>query len=146
RSSTACCGWRSKVRVVRIRLALRSRTPDFEGAPRLSPNPGGRIAHPQRVRKLTRTGAWLAALVAGLAAFAAPALADWVHVDDLPSTEVFSVWSNDDTLAVGMFSSVFVSTDAGLSWRGSTEPVAGTTTIQAVWIRNGRLYAGTFGQ
>jgi hypothetical protein len=33
-----------------------------------------------------------------------------------------------------------------VSWRRSAKPAAGVASIQAVWVQNGRLYAGTFGQ
>ena len=81
-----------------------------------------------------------------LLAVASPAAAQWTRVLDVPVTDVFSVWSNGDTLAAGTDTSAFVSTDAGTSWHHSIRPTAGVTSMQALWIRNGRLYAGTFGQ
>ena len=81
-----------------------------------------------------------------LIASASPAAAQWTRVPDVPVSDVFSVWANGDTIAAGTDTSVYISTDAGATWKGSSKPVAGVTSIQALWIRNGRLYAGTFGQ
>jgi hypothetical protein len=81
-----------------------------------------------------------------LLALASPAAAQWTRVLDVPASDVFSVWANGDTIAAGVDTSVYVSTDAGASWKHSSKPVAGVTSVQAVRIRNGRLYAGTFGQ
>ena len=82
----------------------------------------------------------------GLLATASPAAAQWTRVLDVPASNVFSVWANGDTIAAGTDTSVYISTNAGASFRSSRRPVAGVTSIQAVRIRNGRLYAGTFGQ
>ena len=82
----------------------------------------------------------------GLLAVAAPASAQWTRVTEVPETEVFSVWANGDTIAAGADTAVYVSTNAGASWQSSTKPAPAVTSIQAVWIRNGRLYAGTYGQ
>jgi hypothetical protein len=88
----------------------------------------------------------LGAMALGLLAVAAPASAQWTRVTDVPVTSIFSVWSNGDTIAAGADTAVYVSTNAGASWSRSAKPAAGVASIQAVWIRNGRLYAGTFGQ
>src|SRR5262245_46547117 len=85
-------------------------------------------------------------LAASLFAGAAPASAQWSRVTDIPATELFSLFANGDTLAAGADTAVYLSTNAGVSWQRSTKPVAGVTSIQALWIRDGRLYAGTFGQ
>jgi len=77
---------------------------------------------------------------------AAPAAAQWTRVTALPATRMSSVWANGDTILVGSDSLVFVSTNAGTSWHPSTKVVPGVTSVQAVRLRNGRLYAGTFGQ
>lgn len=77
---------------------------------------------------------------------AAPASAQWSPVTGIPATGVFSVWANGDTIAAGADTTVYVSTTGGATWHRSAKPVAGVTSIQALWIRNGRLYAGTFGQ
>jgi hypothetical protein len=93
---------------------------------------------------------WLAPLRLGVLALmlsgAAPASAQWSRVTEVPVTQVFSVWSRGDTIAAGADTAVYLSTDAGVSWKTSTKPVAGVGAIDAVRMRNGRLYAGTFGQ
>jgi hypothetical protein len=80
------------------------------------------------------------------AAVASPAVAQWTPVADVPTGKVFSVWANGDTILAGTTTRVFVSTDAGASFHPSSTPAAGVVAIEAARIRNGRLYAGTFGQ
>ena len=77
---------------------------------------------------------------------ARPAAAQWTPVPDVPATDIFSVWANGDTLAAGADTAVYVSTDAGASWTRSAKVEAGVTSVEAVWVRNHRLYAGTYGQ
>jgi photosystem II stability/assembly factor-like uncharacterized protein len=85
-------------------------------------------------------------LLAGVLASVTPALAQFSPVGALPGREMFSVYANDDTIAVGADTVTFVSTNAGATWARSAKPVSGVTSIQAVWVRDGRLYAGTFGK
>jgi hypothetical protein len=85
-----------------------------------------------------------AALVALFAARAAEA--QWTPVAAVPTTELFSMTTRGDTLAVGADTTMYVSTDAGLTWHASAKPVVGVAAITAAWVQNGRLYAGTFGQ
>src|SRR5215831_1024431 len=82
----------------------------------------------------------------GLLLAAAPASADWTQVPEVATTELFSAFSNGDTIAAGADTAVYLSVDAGSTWRRSSKPVAGVGAITALWIRNGRIYAGTFGQ
>lgn len=77
---------------------------------------------------------------------AGPAAAQWTRVPDVPASNIVSVWANGDTIAAGADSIVHVSTDAGATRKHSAKVVAGVTSIQDEWVRNGRLYAGTFGQ
>jgi hypothetical protein len=74
------------------------------------------------------------------------AWAQFERVDDIPATEVFSVRANGDTIAAGVDTAIYVSTDAGKRWRRSAKPVDGVTSIESIWIRNQRLYVATFGQ
>jgi hypothetical protein len=85
-------------------------------------------------------------LVVALLAMAAPATAQWTQVAPVQTTQMFSVWANGDTLAAGADTAVYVSTNSGATWTRSVKPVAGVGAIDALWVRNGRLYAGTFGQ
>lgn len=86
----------------------------------------------------------LAALA--LLTLAAPASAQWTRVTQVPVTQLFSMFSNGDSIAAGADTAVYVSVDAGATWNRSSKPAAGVTSIQALRIRNGRLYAGTLGQ
>jgi len=88
----------------------------------------------------------LAASLCALAFVATPARALWTPVAEVPSTPLFSLHSNGDTLAAGADTTVHLSTDGGVTWRHTTKPVAGVGAITAVRVRNGRLFAGTFGQ
>ena len=83
---------------------------------------------------------------AAVMCLAAPASAQWIRVGALPTSDVFSVRALADTIVAGTDTSVFVSTDAGATWRRSTKPVSGVNLIGAVLMLNRRLYAGTFGQ
>ncbi len=85
-------------------------------------------------------------LLLGFLAVAVPARAQWTRIPDVPASDVFSVWANGDTIAAGADTAVYVSTNAGVTWKPSTKVPGGATTINGVWVRDGRLYAGTFGQ
>lgn len=82
----------------------------------------------------------------GLLLAAVPAAAQWTRIPDVPASDVFSVWANGDTIAAGADTAVYVSTNGGATWKRSARVAAGVNTINGVWVRNGRLYAGTFGQ
>jgi hypothetical protein len=75
----------------------------------------------------------------------APAWAQWSRVPALPVSDVFSVWANGDTIAAGADTAVFVSVNAGHTWKRSAKLGGGVTEVRAVWIRNHRLYAGVLG-
>lgn len=77
---------------------------------------------------------------------ALPAHADWIPVPGAPATRVFSMSTTADTIVAGTDTSVFVSTDAGTTWRHSQRPAPGVFAVTAARMLRGRLYAGTFGQ
>lgn len=89
---------------------------------------------------------WLGAVALGLFALASPASAQWTRVTEVTPFDVHSLWVVGDTIAAGADTAVFVSTDAGATWRLSAKVGPGVTEIRAVRVRNGRIYAGTFGQ
>src|SRR5262247_494515 len=84
---------------------------------------------------------WLGAVA--LAALVAPAWAQWTQVPDVTASDVFSVWTNGDTIVAGADSIAYVSTNAGATWKRSEKVAAGVTSVRSVRIHNGRLYAGT---
>jgi hypothetical protein len=88
----------------------------------------------------------IAAVALTLVMTSAPANAQWVQVPQVPTRELFSLSAKGDTIAAGADTAVFLSTDGGASWRSSSRPAAGVVSIQAAFVRNARLYAGTFGQ
>jgi hypothetical protein len=102
-----------------------------------------RIRIGRDVRSVHRAlaAAWLAAAI-----LAAPAAAQWTRIPDVPASDVFSVWASGDTIAAGADTAVYVSTNGGATWKRSAKVAPGVNTINAVWVRNRRLYAGTFGQ
>lgn len=79
-------------------------------------------------------------------ALAGPARAQWTPVPEVPSTEIFSFFTNGDTVAAALDSTVYLSEDGGQTWTHTAKPVVGTPPIEALLVRNGRLYAGTFGR
>jgi hypothetical protein len=92
--------------------------------------------------------AFVLLLVCGLGAgLAAPALG---AVDPCGSPagqgRVLHSCSVGDTIVAGVDTALFVSTNAGVTWRRSSKPTPAVTLIGAVEIRNHRLFAGTFGQ
>lgn len=85
-------------------------------------------------------------LALGLFFLAQPASAQWTRVTEVPQAVMFSVWANGDTIAASSESTLYVSTNAGATWKASTTVAAGATDIEGVMVRDGRLYAGTRGQ
>jgi hypothetical protein len=85
-------------------------------------------------------------IAALLLASASPAAAQWDRVTDVPQATIYSVWANGDTIIATADSLVYVSTNGGGSWKESQPVAAGVLSVQAARMRNGRLYAGTFGQ
>jgi hypothetical protein len=81
-----------------------------------------------------------------LLAAASPAAAQWTRVTEVPATNIFSVWASGDTILASADSVVYVSIDGGSSWKGSKKVAAGVAAVTSAITRNGRLYAGTFGQ
>ena len=86
------------------------------------------------------------AIAFGILVPVVPAAAQWSQVTEVPTGVVYTVWAHGDTIAAGADTVVHLSTDAGATWRHSARPAVGVTSVQALWMRNGRLYAGTFGQ
>lgn len=74
-----------------------------------------------------------------------PAWGQWSQVSEVPTTDIFSVWTRGDTIAAGSSGAVFVSVDAGASWIPSASLATDSTMIEAVRVHDGLLYAGTLG-
>ena len=81
----------------------------------------------------------------GTVLMAAPAFAQTTRVTAIPASDVFSIRVVGDTIVAGADTATFVSTNAGITWRMSSRPSSDAKIIDAVVMRNGRLYAGTFG-
>jgi hypothetical protein len=89
---------------------------------------------------------FLVAVSLALGASAATAAAPFTRIAALPADDVFALRVVGDTIAAGMDTVAFVSTDGGTTWRRSSKVAPGVKLVSAVLIRNGRLYAGTAGQ
>ena len=92
-------------------------------------------------------GQMLAALLAAAAVFPSlpsTARADWAQVPEIPTTQLFSMFANGDTIAAAVDTAVYLSVDAGATWRKSARPVSGAGAIEALLVHDGRLYAGIF--
>ncbi|HXS08959.1 MAG TPA: hypothetical protein VN852_03145, partial [Candidatus Krumholzibacteria bacterium] len=81
-------------------------------------------------------------LTCALVSVAASAHAQWTRVEDVPITNIYSVWVNGDTLTATADSLVYVSVNGGASWKETAKVAAGVTSVQTARMRNGRLYAG----
>jgi hypothetical protein len=101
-----------------------------------------RLPRRRYVRESVR---WLAAACLAVGTLAGPAAAQWTRVPALPASDVFAIRVVGDTIAAGVDSTVYVSTDGGATWRHAPR-VASSVPVDALWIRNGRVYAGTFGK
>ena len=80
-----------------------------------------------------------------LAGPATDAHAQWTRVDAIPNANIYSVFTNGDTIAVGSDGNAFLSVNGGATWIPSAPIVPDTIAVQDVVVRNGKLYAGTFG-
>lgn len=75
---------------------------------------------------------------------AAPARADWAPVPAVPATDVFSFFARGDTLLAGTGSLVWASTDGGATWSAGAPPAPTVQSVDALWFRDGRIWAGSF--
>jgi hypothetical protein len=87
----------------------------------------------------------LALLLALLATEATDAHAQWTRVDEIPNANVYSVFTNGDTIAVGSDGDAFLSVNGGATWIPSVPIVPDTVAVEDVVVHNGKVYAGTFG-
>jgi hypothetical protein len=81
-----------------------------------------------------------------LVTLAPPASAQWTQDEGVAALNVFSLSVKGDTILAGVDTCVFVSTNAGATWHASSRVAPSVTAVGSVLMRNGRLYAGTFGQ
>jgi hypothetical protein len=87
----------------------------------------------------------LATALLAVLAVASPAAAQWTRVLDLPEANFFALSSTGDTLVAGASVFVYVSTNAGATWRPPSQPAPAVSPIFVVRVHNGKLYAGTSG-
>lgn len=112
-------------------------------APRAALRSDG-LNHMKNVLLLRSLAAVSAAIVVSFIA-ASPAFAQWTPVSEVPTTRIFSVWANGDTLTATADSVVYISTDGGAAWKGSATVAPGVKPVLAARVYHGRVYAGTFG-
>src|SRR5262245_29773074 len=60
-----------------------------------------------------------------LVTLAMPASAQWTRVTEIPDAPTYSVWVNGDTVTASSDGTVYLSTDAGATWKGSVIAAAG---------------------
>lgn len=75
---------------------------------------------------------------------AAPARADWAPVPAIPAADVYSFFARGDTLLAGAGTLVWTSTDGGGSWSAGSAPAPTVQSVDALWFRDGRIWAGSF--
>src|SRR5262245_41137351 len=78
-----------------------------------------------------------------LAVTASPASAQWTRVTQVPAVTLFSVSAKGDTIVTTADSIVFVSTNAGATWKRSSRVTTDGLQVQQARVRNGRIYAGS---
>jgi hypothetical protein len=95
-----------------------------------------------------RRGAMLLAIAATLGGgiLAAPAGAQWTRVAEIIELDVPSLFARADTLVAGVDTAVYISTNAGASWQKSAGIGANLPGVSAIWLENGRIITGSFGQ
>jgi hypothetical protein len=81
----------------------------------------------------------------GVLAGASPAAAQWTRVLDLPQANFFALTAKGDTIVAGAGVFVYVSTNAGATWRPPSQPAPAVSPIFTVRVHDGKLYAGTSG-
>lgn len=89
----------------------------------------------------SRSAPALFAVVAVLAA--SPAAAQWTRVTEVADEPLFSVHVQGDTILASATTVVYVSTNAGATWKTSAPMPVDPFEVERARIRNGRIYAGT---
>ncbi len=105
---------------------------------------GGTTRIPTIPRRVPALLALVAALFATLAAPGA-ARAAWTRVSGIPALDVYSLRVQGDTLLAGADTALYLSTDAGATWRRTARFTPGFQSVEAAWMHHGRIYAGTLG-
>ncbi len=76
----------------------------------------------------------------------ATSAAQWTRVMAVPPADVYSIHVRGDSLFAGVDTAVYVSVNGGGSWQRSARVGPTVGSVDALFYRNGRLWAGTFGQ
>lgn len=105
-----------------------------------------RIPRPSIRSRMFRLARSLGLALLANVAVSGPAAAQWTRVNEVPTANIFNVWTTGDTVAASSDSTAFVSFDRGATWITTATVAAGVTSIEEVRVHNGRLYAGTRGQ
>jgi hypothetical protein len=69
----------------------------------------------------------------------------WTRVEQLPSSDIFSLYKKDSALYAGGIKIVYFSKDNGQNW-DSTSQVPQLITIDNIIVHNNELYASSFGR
>lgn len=93
-----------------------------------------------------RRYALLALAAASVLLAATPARAQWTRAAAVTSVNFYAVFVTGDTVVAGSDSVVWLSTNGGAAWTASAPVGVAPAVMDAVWFRDGRLWAGTGGQ
>lgn len=84
--------------------------------------------------------------VAALAACAPAARAQWTRASGVTSLDLYGVSVRGDTVLAAGDTVVWVSVNGGASWQPSAPVGNAPAALEAAWMRDGRIWAGTSGQ
>lgn len=92
------------------------------------------------------TRAMLAMLAALALAAAPPARAQWARASEVTSPSLYGVFARGDTVVAASDTVAWVSVNGGATWTASAPVGVAPAGLETVWLRDGRLWAGTTGQ
>lgn len=95
-------------------------------------------------RPPARRAAALALLAALLGA--APAAAQWTRAEAVTSPYHYGVFARGDTVLAASDTVVWVSVNGGATWAASAPVGVVPASLESVWLRDGRIWAGSGGQ
>lgn len=75
--------------------------------------------------------------------FCSTSFSQWTRVQQLPSTDIFSLYKNDNILYAGGKNLVYYSRDKGQTW-DSTKPIAGFSMVDNLIVHKNELYASSY--
>lgn len=100
-----------------------------------------------RPRRAAPASALLAGALLAVALLGAPpAAAQWTRAEGVTSPNLYGVFARGDTVLAASDTLVWVSVDGGATWTASAPVGVAPASIESVWLRDARIWAGTGGQ